>query len=338
MLTADGAVPLGAEEAAALLAPLADAPAMALAVSGGADSLALLHLAARWRAGRTAGPALMVLTVDHRLRPESAAEAAVVMAVGDQLGLPARTLPWEGPHPESGIEEAARDARYALLEAAAVAAGASHLLTAHHQDDQAETFLMRLARGSGVDGLGAMRAMRPLGSLTLFRPFLGIPKSRLVATCRAAGLLPADDPGNRDPRFARARLRRLAPILAGEGLDAPALARAAGRIARAAEALEIYAQRLVAAAARFAPDGAVRIAVARLAAEPREIRLRALALLLAAVGGGAPRAERLEALEAAIASGRPLRRTLGGAVVTLASGEVTLRKEPPRGPKTGGKA
>ena len=145
---------------------------------------------------------------------------------------------WTGTKPKTGLQEAARTARYRLLADAARKAGASHILTAHTRDDQAETVLIRMSRGSGVSGLAAMTRIAPLpgdgeGRIKLVRPLLDIPKSRLVATLRAAKIPFADDPSNRDPRFTRARLRGLMTELAREGLDARRLSLLARRLKRA---------------------------------------------------------------------------------------------------------
>jgi len=325
------------DEIARLFAPLATASGLLLAVSGGPDSLGLLLLAARWRELASAPP-IAVASVDHRLRPESAEEVAAVAALCRRLDLPHRTLRWQGEKPRTGLQEAARRARYALLGEAAREGGMSHIVTAHHRDDQAETVLMRLACGSGIGGLAAMRPMTPLApGLMLARPLLGVPKARLVALVAGAGLQPADDPSNRDPRFARAALRRQAAARAALGLTDARLALLAARAARAEDALER------AAAAAFAEvadhQGAAGLVLApAVFAEPEEIRLRVLRLAIEDVAGSAvtgPRLERLEAVGEALAlgraAGRPLKRSLGGAVLSLAAdGEIRLVREGPR--------
>ncbi|MEQ9690973.1 MAG: tRNA lysidine(34) synthetase TilS, partial [Bauldia litoralis] len=193
MRAAEANQPLTDAEVEALLDPVAGADVIALAVSGGADSLALLDVVDRWRR-RSGRPTAVVLTVDHGLRPESAGEAADVAKTAEQRGFAARVLTAAGPAPTSDIEAAARDLRYRLLVREARVSGASHLLLAHHRDDQAETFLMRLQRGSGVFGLAAMRRCVTSDGMAVFRPFLDIPQTRLVATTAAAGLVPVDDP------------------------------------------------------------------------------------------------------------------------------------------------
>ena len=224
-------------EAAALFSGLEDLRGLVLAVSGGSDSTALLVLAARWaealkkRHGRS--PKLLAVTVDHGLRPEAKREAAVVKSLARRLGIAHRTLQWRGTKPKTGLQEAARIARYRLLAEAATGAGYEHILTAHTLDDQAETVLFRLARGSGLTGLGGMAhaAAVPVGADTaifLVRPLLSVSKARLLATLKAAGIDHSEDPSNQDPRFARPRLRALMPHLAREGLDAWGLGAARG--------------------------------------------------------------------------------------------------------------
>ncbi len=154
--------PVSNREAAALFAHLADAAALVLAVSGGPDSTALLTLATRWRAHRKRGPKLLAVTVDHGLRAESAKEAAAVKRLAAKLGVPHRTVRWLGPKPNTGVQQAAREVRYRLLAHAARTVGARHILTAHTLDDQAETVLFRLARGSGLAGLKGMMRVSTL--------------------------------------------------------------------------------------------------------------------------------------------------------------------------------
>ena len=268
------------EEASALFDGLAGLRGLLLAVSGGSDSTALLFVAARWAKKRKRAPKLLAVTVDHGLRPEAKREAATVKRLARRLGVPHRTLRWRGVKPKTGLQEAARIARYSLLAQAAVRAGYEHILTAHTLDDQAETVLLRLARGSGLTGLAGMAhaSALPVGAQTaifLVRPLLRIPKSRLVATLKAAGIGHSEDPSNRDPRFTRARLRMLMPALAREGLDARGLMRLAVRMRRAEATIEFA---VGAARAALAPGPWPRA---------RPDRLRCGPLPRSAGGGGA---------------------------------------------------
>ena len=340
---ADDALPISDGEADRLFGPLGDLPALTLAVSGGPDSTALMVLAARWRAALANPPKLTALTVDHGLRPESAREARAVKQLARQLGIAHRTLRWSGRKPATGLQEAARLARYRLLCAAARKAGARCVLTAHTRDDQAETVLFRLARGSGVGGLAGMSplARMPVGEgrgIMLIRPLLGIPKSRLVATLNAAKIPYADDPSNRDPRFARPRLRTLMQELAHEGLTAARLATLARRVQWVEEALHrvvsVAQQRITSMPRR---DGeSVAIDADAFFELPQEIAMRLLGRILAHVGDEGPvELGKLEALYEAMSESGPgrFRRTLAGALVTLADDRIAVERAPPRAAK-----
>lgn len=319
---------------ARLFAALAQARGLLLAVSGGPDSLALMLLMARWREAGEAPP-LFVATVDHGLREASAGEAALVAGTAAASGLPHATLVWKGPHPKAGLQEKAREARYALLAEEAERRGCDVIVTAHHADDQAETILWRLLRGSGLDGLAGMEPLADRNGLTLARPLLALAKADLVGLCAEAGLRFVDDPSNADPRFARARLRRLAPVLAAEGLDVAGLLRLGRRAARAAAALDDRAQRVASGLDRQERDDSLAFAFAPLAGEPEEIALRVMGAEIRRFASGRLRLERLErltgALLAAFRAKRPLRATLGGVLVRLdAHGRLWIAREGPR--------
>jgi tRNA(Ile)-lysidine synthase len=321
-----------------LFTGLETAPALILAVSGGPDSTALLAVAAHWRASLATGPDLIAVTIDHGFRRESAREARAVKQLAKALGVSHRTLRWRGAKPETGLQEAARAMRYRLLADAARRAGARHILTAHTLDDQAETVLIRMARGSGLTGLAAMARETPLDGLVLVRPFLDISKSRLIATLEAAGLSFADDPSNRDPRFLRARLRRLMPQLAEEGLDARRLAQLAQRLRRAETAIEASVDTAAATVPQSPWDSAGPIALdaEKFRSLPAEIGLRLLGRAVARCGDEGPaelaKLESLyEVLVGAMMTQAPrLRRTLAGALVTLGGGALVIERTPPR--------
>ncbi len=323
--------PLSDAELDDLFAPFAGARRLALAVSGGADSLALMVAAARWHALAPSTAELVVLTVDHRLRPGSGREAANVVAAAEARGLQARVLVRRGRAPAANIEAEARAARYRLLLDAARTLGASHLLTAHHRDDVAETLVLRLQRGSGVFGLAAMRAAVAANGMVIARPFLDVPRARLAATVAAAGLTPAVDAMNDDPRFARARVRALLPLLEREGLTAASLAATARRLADAAQAIDAAAGDLLAAAVPIDGFAVARLDGARFNAAPAAVRVRAAVRLLMAVGGGdyPPRFERLAALTGAmtVAHAGRFKRTLGGCVVERRDGDFIVYRE-----------
>jgi tRNA(Ile)-lysidine synthase len=334
--SSDSTLAISVGEADALFATLVDEPALVLAVSGGPDSTALMWLLARWRRRRRRGPDLVAVTVDHGLRPESVGEAAAVKRLARQLGIPHRTLRWRGDKPSTGLQERAREERYRLLGEAARRAKARCVVTAHTLDDQAETVMIRMTRGSGLTGLSAMAAVTPVDGFFLVRPLLDVPKARLLATLAAERIGSAQDPSNRDPRFTRVRIRDLMPALAAEGLSARRLAVLARRLRRADLALEATCD---AAGARLAggewprqrPVVLDRDGFARL---PDELALRLLGRAVAQVGDEGPvELAKLEALMMAVravltASGR-LRRTLAGAVVTV-SDAISIDRAPPR--------
>ncbi|WP_430395078.1 tRNA lysidine(34) synthetase TilS [Enterovirga aerilata] len=338
---ADEARP-GQAEFAAAFAGLEAAPRVLAAVSGGPDSVALMGALAEW--ARAPGrPPVSVATVDHGLRPGARAEAEAVAELAAKLGLPHAILTWAGPKRRPVSQAAARQARYRLLLEHAREIGASHLVTAHTLDDQAETVLLRLAAGSGLSGLAAMRPRVARGGLQHVRPFLRIPKAGLVAACLARDWPFSEDPSNADPRFARVRWRRaIMPLLAAEGLDAERLARLAARLARADEGLDHAAETALARLA-LQPGPGARVEMAALAAEPAEIALRVLKRLLEQprsaaedeAGGPHLRLERLEecleALLQAHAAGLPVRRTLAGRLLQLdRTGVLAIVPEPVR--------
>jgi tRNA(Ile)-lysidine synthase len=335
--TADEAV--GDEEASALFGGLENLSGLVLAVSGGPDSTALLVLAARWAKRLKRAPKLIAVTVDHGLRPQAAKEADAVKRLARSLGVPHRTLRWPGSKPRTGVPEAARIARYQLLGQAASRAGFAHILTAHTLDDQAETVLFRMARGSGLLGLAGMAHATPLptggqGANFLVRPLLPVAKVRLIATLKAARIAYSEDPTNHDPQFTRARLRTLMPALAREGLDARGLARLAVRVRRAQATIEfaVDAARAALAPAPWRPRGPVAFETARFADLPAEVALRLLGAAIAHAGNeGAVELAKLEALYEALRQARAgLRRTLAGALITLGNDRLTVERAPPR--------
>lgn len=326
----EAGLPLGAEEFAALMAavaPFEPAPRLAVAVSGGADSLALTLLAQAWAVA--AGGQLTALTVDHRLRPESAAEAAQLGQWLAARGVTHRILRRDGPAPTGGIQAAARTARYRLLEGWCAEHGVLHLLVAHHREDQAETLLLRLARGSGLDGLAGMSAVVEHRQCRVLRPLLGIPRERLAATLRAAGQPWIEDPSNLDPAYGRVRMRRALPVFAEAGFGTARLAATAARLGRARQAIEASVAALLASAALVHPAGFVRLDPAVLCGAPEELGLRALAAVLASTGGTAypPRLERLERLYRELAGGLGQGRTLGGCRVVPWRGALLVCRE-----------
>ncbi|OHC83933.1 MAG: tRNA lysidine(34) synthetase TilS [Rhodospirillales bacterium RIFCSPLOWO2_12_FULL_67_15] len=321
-------------QAMAALGPFEARPHLAAAVSGGADSLALALLAERWVAAR--GGRVTALTLDHGLRPESAGEARRVGAWLAARGIAHGVLDWPGAKPRSAIQARARAARYAILGAWCRDAGVLHLLLAHQMEDQAETLLLRLAGGSGPDGLAGMSALVERPEVRILRPLLGVSRRALESFLAGLGQEWIEDPSNRDSRFARTRVRASLPALAAQGVTAASLAAAARRFADVRVALEAATAALLARAARVHPAGFAVLSLSELRAAPAEIAARALARALAAVGGrthppALAKSARILAAAAARPEGRGNLAALAGCVVELRAGsgtaELLLRRE-----------
>jgi tRNA(Ile)-lysidine synthase len=293
------------------------APRLGLAVSGGPDSLAMLLLALAAFPG-----AIEAATVDHRLRPESAAEAAFVGEICGRIGVPHAILAADEAI-DGNVQSAARALRYRLLAGWAGGRGLGWIATAHHRDDQAETLIMRLNRGAGLSGLAGVRATAEIGGAAVARPLLTWPRAVLADIVRAAGLEPVQDPSNEDERYDRARLRRL---IGEEGwIDSAAMTRSAEALAEADAALDWTADRLIEERVGAAAGG-VTFDPAGL---PPELRRRLLLRLLAmlAPGEAAPRGEAVQRLLATLAAGDT--GTLAG--VKCAGGAVwRFTPAPPR--------
>lgn len=294
-----------------------------LAVSGGPDSLALLLLAAAARPGK-----VEAATVDHALRKGSREEADMVAELCKQLGVPHKvlTIAWEKA-PTAAIQEQCRSRRYQMLGDWTTAWGIGALATAHHAEDQAETLLMRLVRGSGIRGLAAMRASRPLtGEIKLVRPLLGWTRQELADICAAAGVTPAIDPANSDPRFERVRVRQMLAKI--KWLDPIGLANSASFLNQADEALRWSANQEWRKRVKE-EDSIITFDPARL---PREISrriLRAIIMNLESEGKGEIRGAELERLLDAMAAGE--KTTLRG--VLCGGGEIwRFAKAPERKP------
>jgi tRNA(Ile)-lysidine synthase len=331
--------PVSPAEAKRLFGALDSLPTLILAVSGGPDSTALMWLAARWRDELEKPPKLVAVTIDHGLRKEAAREARAVARLAKTLNVEHVTLRWTGRKPKTGIQEAARNARYRLLSDETHRQNAMHILTAHTLDDQAETVLFRMARGSGISGLAGMRRLDgiPVAGAKpahLLRPFLDVPKTRLIATLKAAKVPYAIDPSNADPRFARPRFRALMPLLAREELTAERLARLARRADRLEGALfaTLNAAQIALCPGPWPEGGPLSADAEAFIDLPEEIGLRLLGRMIAHVGQqGGPELGQLEALYADLLRSAPsVRRNVAGALVTLSMTKLTVEREPPR--------
>ncbi|MET7463758.1 tRNA lysidine(34) synthetase TilS [Nonomuraea sp. NPDC005501] len=303
-------------EALAGLPP--DGPVL-VACSGGADSLALaaaLGFVAP-RAGLEAG----LLTVDHGLQAGSAERAGEVAALAGSLGLGVAEVLTVEVGTEGGPEAAARDARYRALAGAADRLGAQAVLLGHTRDDQAETVLLGLARGSGLRSISGMAAR----SGRYLRPLLEIPRATTVAACRALGLSPWDDPHNADPRFTRVRVRaRVLPLLESElgpGV-AEALARTAALAREDADALDLWAGKAYQDCALSDIGGSVTLSVPALEALPGAVRGRVLRRAAVAAGtpAGALSAAHVRAVERLVTHWR------GQKPVDLPGGRAAVRR------------
>jgi tRNA(Ile)-lysidine synthase len=326
-------------DAAALFAPLDDYRRLGLAVSGGPDSLALMLLAHRFAQDTGGYDRFIVYSVDHGLRPEAAGEVDFVVREAEKLGFKARALRWEGNKPATGIQEAARLARYQLIADAMAEDGVEALLTAHHLGDQAETVLMRMAHGSGVEGLRGMDYLSELGGLRIIRPLLGIDPAQLGALVGAAGITPVADPSNSDLDYERVRWRQALPMLAELGLDAKRLAKLAERMRDADRALEILASRALAEVAASAPaEQKISIDRKRFMAVPRAVAVRVVQKALTLVGGSRkPHAlAAVETLTDRLIRER-VRTTLHGCTIRSDRETIRIEKEPGRAAAAAGR-
>lgn len=306
--------------------PFEPCPHLAVALSGGADSMALLHLCRSWAAEKYGR--VTALIVDHGLRTESAAEARLVQQRARVLGVSCQILRWDGAKPATAIQAAARTARYDLLGAWCRKHNVLHLMLGHHRDDQAETILLRKDRDSGPDGLAGMSLIRETGWGRLIRPLLPVERGRLRATVRKAGLEWVEDPSNQNEAFARVRARR---ALSESGPDL------AGRlIAEAQRSAAIRTENEAADAAGLAravtiyPEGYARLSVATFSQESPAVKARMLGRLIACLGGRSrpPKREALARLSDAMAKDRNWAgATLGGSRLIHDHDDILILRE-----------
>ena len=296
-------------------------------VSGGADSMALLTAA-------SASLDVVAVTVDHGLRPESCEEAAQVHAFCDKRNIPHHTLIWNGEKPTANIQAAARQARYALLQDFCEKMDIDTVLLAHHRDDQAETFLLRLARGSGLTGLSAMQPKVRAGGIQYIRPLLDVPKADLVQYLTTKNICWIEDPSNENLSFDRIKVRQFLNAPPLEGFTPARMATTVQALGRAAEAIDFYRDRWLADYAKEDEFGVVSFQSDSLGVTPVEIQYRVLSYLLQAVSGAdyGPRFEKLQSLYSEIYSGIEANTlSLHGCIITTSGagqdGLVTLCRE-----------
>ncbi len=319
--------PVDAAEFSALMNKFAPFSAkIALAVSGGPDSMALAFCVKRWGQRDC-----IALIVEHGLREESAAEAAHVKKQLKKLGIQAKILPWKHGDIEGRVHEKAREARYELLTKECHKLGAGDLLLAHQSDDQAETVLMRLAKGSGIDGLAGIAPQSVRDGIRLVRPFLSFSKERLKATCKAAHIEAVTDPSNMSKKYARGRLRKIMPLLASEGLTVENLTNLAARARDAKEALDLATRDFLDTSAQTSLGGSIQLDRTALRALPREIAFRAVSASLRRVHDENYPPEHASVsslLDAVIGRQKEQTRTFYGCMISIAENKVTFLREP----------
>ena len=286
------------EEALAACGDFSAQERLAVGVSGGPDSMALASLLSAY--AQKHGKEIFVYTVDHGLRAQAAQEAALVSRLLSAWpNTHHKILRWEGEKPQTRLLEEARKARYNLLFEAAREDGCKSLFIAHHQDDQAETFLIRLAKGSGLDGLCGMRPMQPMEGGILVRPLLGFSKEELIQTCRENNIEFVDDPTNSNETYTRPRLRAVKKALEEEGMTSKRLATTATRLLRARQALEAMSDDLFKDALLESGEEGYVFDWLKLKSAPEELSLRVVLRsieLLCPHEDYGPRMERVENL------------------------------------------
>lgn len=292
-----------------------------MAVSGGSDSLALLHLMAKWGKAN-----LIVATVDHGLRPEAAAEAEQVKQQCQALGIDHETLVWSNPDATGNLQDRARQARYALLSDWARRHDCEHVALGHTMDDVAETFIMRLGRRSGVDGLAAMRAEFEHCGVRFHRPLLGQRREALQSFLRSCDINWLEDPSNDDPRFERVRIRQQLGSMGALGIDAEVLSAVAHNMSDARDALELQTQQATREIATH-QYGDIVLDPAGFEALPTELRRRVLVGAIKSISGAeyGPRRRSVAETLGAIAEGQTV--TICGCLVIPHAGAIHLTRE-----------
>lgn len=306
---------------------------LAVAVSGGPDSMALARLLCDWSA-KIDGPDIHIITVDHGLRAEAAQEAENVARITKDWPKARHvTLVWEGQKPQARIQEEARKARYSLIEQYCSYHSIQHLFLAHHGDDQVETFLFRLSKGSGLDGLCGMKPVQERGSLLLCRPLLNEHKDDLISFCEDKKIEFMDDPSNDKDEFSRVRLRKMIAALEEEGLSIKRISKTAERLERARQSLAHQAVEISAKTNTIKETNRIVFNFIMLKMQGVEIVLRVIKMAIDDLienDGYGPRTEKLEDLVEDLLSQNSFRkRSLGGVIFEVSKDgrELILQKE-----------
>ncbi len=297
---------------------------LAIGVSGGGDSLALCFLLKKWCFEHK--KELFAVTIDHQLRPESRSEALFVQDLLKTQNIKHVILSWDGEKPQTGIEEKAREARYNLLLSFCRKEKIPYLCLAHHEQDQAETFLSRLARGSGVDGLGGIHPKSIRDGIYLVRPLLHISKKELIQYLHNQNISWIEDPMNQDIKYERVRWRHLLPILEKEGLFSQKISLSADRQRRAQEALDLWRDSFFKEHVIVDNRGFIYFSTKAFQKLPDEIKIRVLKKGIEWIGGKNTTPVSLESLEMIIYEGKK-RRTIGGCHIIQTSKNIFIGKE-----------
>ncbi len=297
----------------------------ALAVSGGADSLSLLMLGAK---AQTSNLSFSVLTFDHGLREGSARDANFVMAIAKQYNLPAYKLKMKTEKPKNSIQSWARAARYDAMLTWCAKNKAAGLVVAHHLEDQAETFLQRLARGSSVDGLCAMQAVSAHENGVIFRPFLDVARQTLHLSLKGEDVTPVKDPSNKDPRYQRVLFRQNSHKLAELGLTPQKIADTAHRLQKSREVLEKLARESFEKLVQCDAFGVMSLGRESFNALAEDIGMRLLRHLLGTFRAYPPRQASIDKLYAIMRTGKTSRQTLAGQIVSVKKTSVSFYREP----------
>lgn len=297
---------------------------LGVAVSGGGDSVALLHLLNAW-----GGRALAVVTVDHGLRNESADEATAVGILAEAMGYPHDILRWNGWDGKGNLQDAARTARRSLMSDWAQKKGVGAIALGHTADDQAETFLMRLSRGSGVDGLSSMEPVHVEDGISWIRPMLGIRRETLRGYLRGIGAEYVDDPSNEDETFDRVKMRQALGTLDALGIDVPKINKTTERLRSAKQVVYTATRDLSLACAEVLPVGAMKLDLDRLQSAQKSLQLRVLSESLRHISGSyyAPRAYMVENILQELEPGFQA-RTLHGCILRMEGNMLIVRREP----------